>query len=686
MRETIRWSAGGVLLLLLGCALAACLSVGTLPTADFTLANGSEPQTLDPHLANGQPEGRLAYALFEGLYRKMPLGVEFDRRGELVRQPQVDPQGNTPLGPAPAMALRHELSEDRRTYTFYLREDASWSDGEPITAHDFVWSWRRLLHPETASQYASHLYHVTGARDFNQARIRVGQTVELELRNRPKPEQMYPHGTMKRFELAGIELHRGESVEVREELDANLELGPEDYVVYQLNTGSQIEEVKRGPGRPFDSVTVLWVLPDFESEVGIRAIDDFTLEVVLAQPTSFFSELVAFYSLCPVPRHCIETHGDTDWTKPGNMVSNGPFVLELRRIRDRIRLRKNDQYWNHKVVRLNRVDFLSVDKETTALNAYLNGQIDWCTLIPTALVPQLATRDDFQVAPQMTTYFYRFNTTKAPFDDARVRKALSLVIDRKQICDKITGAGERPSEVLCPPGMRGYLRPSPRPPAGGLVNLKVDDLSEDLKDMLNAAFEEGAIGLDWPLTTKSQRELKRQVARKWLQDAGYGQGGKPFPRIELLYNTADNHRAIAEYVQQTWRNQLDVDVELVNAEWGTYLSRMKQMDFDIVRGGWIGDYQDPQTFLELWTTGNENNHTGWSDSEYDAMVIDSVNLPEAQRMRELARAEALVVEHLPFLPIYNYVSRNLVDKRFVGWYPNCEDVHPIHLVRRRPLQ
>ena len=228
MRETIRWSAGGVLLLLLVCALAACLSVGTLPTADFTLANGSEPQTLDPHLANGQPEGRLAYALFEGLYRKMPLGVEFDRRGELVRQPQVDPQGNTPLGPAPAMALRHELSEDRRTYTFYLREDASWSDGEPITAHDFVWSWRRLLHPETASQYASHLYHVTGARDFNQARIRGGRTVELELRNRPKPEQMYPHGTMKRFELAGIEIHRGESVEVREELDANLELGPEE--------------------------------------------------------------------------------------------------------------------------------------------------------------------------------------------------------------------------------------------------------------------------------------------------------------------------------------------------------------------------------------------------------------------------------------------------------------------------
>ena len=110
------------------------------------------------------------------------------------------------------------------------------------------------------------------------------------------------------------------------------------------------------------------------------------------------------------------------------------------------------------------------------------------------------------------------------------------------------------------------------------------------------------------------------------------------------------------------------------------------MDFDIVRGGWIGDYQDPQTFLELWTTGNENNHTGWSDSDYDAMVIDSVNLPEAQRMRELARAEALVVEQLPFLPIYNYVSRNLVDNRFVGWYPNCEDVHPIHLVRRRPLQ
>ncbi len=683
MREKIRWSAAGILLLLVGLALLASLSVGTLPKADFTLANGSEPQTLDPHLANGQPEGRLAYALFEGLYRKMPIGIEFDAAGNLVQQPELDSQGNTALGPQPGMALRHDLSDDLRTYTFHLRSDVSWSDGTPLTAHDFVWSWRRLLHPETASQYASHLYYVKGARDFNQGRIRVGQQVEIELRNRPRPDQTFPHGTMKRFELAGIVLHRGDVEERVDEWDASFELGPDDYVVYEINTGNQIEEVKRGPARPFDSVTALWVLPDFETQVGMRALDDLTLEVELDQPTSFFPELVAFYSLCPVPRSCIEKYGSTDWTKPGNMVSNGPFTLELRRIRDRVRLQKNPRYWNEPVVKLERVDVLSVEKETTALNAYLNGQIDWCTLIPTALVPQLAKREDFRVAPQLTTYFYRFNTTKPPFDDARVRKALSLVIDRRQICEKITAAGERPSEVLCPPGMRGYQRPTPQPPAGDLTQLFNEDVAPDLRSILQTLINEGEPPFELPLSIEGEKELKRLVARRWLEEAGYGPQGKAMPRIELLYNTADNHRAIAEFIQQTWRNQLDVDVELVNAEWGTYLSRMKQMDFDIVRGGWIGDYQDPQTFLELWTTGNENNHTGWSDPEYDTLVLDSVNLPLQQRMQKLAHAEALVVGELPFLPIYNYVSRNLVASEYEGWYPNCEDVHPIHLVRRR---
>lgn len=686
MREKIRWCAAGILLLLVGLALLASLSVGTLPRADFTLANGSEPQTLDPHLANGQPEGRLAYALFEGLYRKMPMGIEFDANGHLISEPKLDSQGNTALGPQPALALRHDLSEDLRTYTFHLRSGVQWSDGTPLTAHDFVWSWRRLLHPETASQYASHLYYVKGGRDFNQGRIRVGQKVEIELRNRPQPDQTFPHGTMKRFELAGIVLHRGESEERLYELDANLELGPDDYVVYEINTGNQIEEVKRGPARPFDSVTALWVLPDFETQVGLRALDDLTLEVTLDQPTSFFPELVAFYSLCPVPQSCIEKYGNTDWTKPGNMVSNGPFTLELRRIRDRVRLQKNSRYWNEAIVKLNRVDVLSVEKETTALNAYLNGQIDWCTLIPTALVPQLAERDDFLVAPQLTTYFYRFNTTKPPFDDARVRKALSLVIDRRQICEKITAAGERPSEVLCPPGMRGYERPIPQPPAGNLAEVFDGNDDPELQSVLQDWADAGEMDLEWPLSSEDEKELKRRVARRWLEEAGYGPQGKPLPRIELLYNTADNHRAIAEFIQQAWRNQLDVDVELVNAEWGTYLSRMKQMDFDIVRGGWIGDYQDPQTFLELWTTGNENNHTGWGDPKYDALVYDSVNLPIDQRMGELARAEALVVEQLPFLPIYNYVSRNLVAPEYVGWYPNCEDVHPIHLVRRRDDQ
>jgi oligopeptide transport system substrate-binding protein len=338
---------------------------------------------------------------------------------------------------------------------------------------------------------------------------------------------------------------------------------------------------------------------------------------------------------------CVETYGSPDWTKPQNIVTNGPFRLQFRRIRDRIRMVKNEMHWDAANVHVRLIDALAMKSETTALNMYLNGQLDWIpNYVPSATIPILKRdfADQFHPTPILTTYFYRVNVTRPELRDRRVRQALNLAIDKQVICERVTRAGEVPATALVPPGITGYV--SPAGPA---------------------------------------RDAAR--ARRLLEEAGYG-GGRGLPTIEILYNDLDMHRTIAETIQQMWRENLGVDTELRGLEWGVYLDSTHKLDYDVSRAGWVADYPDPNTYLDMFMTGNENNQTGWGNPRYDELIRRAGEEPDPEKRMELLKeAEAILIDEAPILPIYFYVSKNLVRPRIEGFFNTVQDEHPLTLLR-----
>jgi oligopeptide transport system substrate-binding protein len=588
-------------------ALVWAVSFGTLPPADFTFSNGSEIKTVDPAIVTGQPEGRIVWALFEGLCAWDPKTLEA----------------------VPGVAERWEQSEDKRTYTFYLRDAARWSDGTPVTAGDFVWSYRRFLHPQTASEYAYLLWYVDGAEAYTGAKVESGNRVEVELSDDPPPERPFAAGTIVRGELVAIE--------------GGTETGSENgfpggtkpvYVVEIDGRRRRFQQNAQLPG----TEDYRWLLPDFHS-VGIDAPDSRVVVFRLKHPVPYFTQLLGFYPLCPVNRRCVETHGYPAWTKPENIVVNGPFVLKFRRIRDRIRLVKNPSYWDREQVRLNVVDALAVESNPTNLNLYMTGQVDWIPAVPTEVVPELLKREekDFVPDPYLSTYYYLINVSRPPLDDVRVRRALAAAVDKRQIVEKITRAGQKPARSLVPPQLSdsaGY-RPAQCEP-----------------------YDVAA-------------------ARRLLAEAGYP-GGRNFPRIEILYNTMESHQAIAELIQSQWKRNLGIDAGLVNQEWPSYLNSRRLGKYDVARAGWIGDYLDPNTFLELFISDNPNNQTRWANAEYDRLVLAAQQeVDEAKRMRTFEQAERILMDQMPVIPLYSYVDQNMVRSYVKGWYRNLQDVHPL---------
>jgi oligopeptide transport system substrate-binding protein len=518
--------------LLAALALTLAASCGQRPAGvDLIILNGAEPQSLDPAVISGQIEGRLCTALFEGLTRRNAAG-----------------------GLIPGAAERWEVSADGLTYTFHLRPSARWSNGDPVTAHDFAASWRRVLEPATAAVYAEILFFIRNAEAYQTGKI-----------------------------------------------------------------------------------------TDF-SRVGIRAVDDLTLRVELAAPAAYFPDVVAFTTYLPVHRPTVERHGDR-WTRPGRMVSNGAYQLRAWKINDRVELEANPHYWNASAVRSRRIDALAVTKATTALNLYLTGQADVLldkSLIPPLLAGELRDRPDLHRFTFLATYFYRFNTTRKPFDDPRVRRALAAAIDREGIVRRITRGGEPPAPAFTPPGIPGYI-----PPPG----------------------------------TGHDPEL----ARRLLAEAGFP-GGRGFPRASILYNKTELNEQIAVEIQGMWRRELGIEVELHNQEWATYLKTLDNLQYDIARSSWVGDYNDPNTFLDCFVSGRGNNRTGWSHPRYDALLAEANRTADpTRRMALLREAETILIsqEH-PIAPIYHNVGMMLFDpKRITGLQGNVLDEHPFQEIERK---
>ncbi|MCA9001610.1 MAG: peptide ABC transporter substrate-binding protein, partial [Planctomycetes bacterium] len=517
-----------------------------LEKADFTFNNGTEVQSLDPAKVTGTPEGRIIRLLYEGLVIKNPRD----------------------LSPEPGMAESWDISPDGRIYTMHLRQGSKWTNGDEVTAMDFEWSMKRMLHPKTAAEYAYQLWYVKGAKAY---------TSEVDDLGEPKND------------------------------------------------------------------------PD---TVAIRALDRYTLEIELNSRTPFFMELLGFYPVFPVNRRALEeakekwpVTWEIEWLKPENIVTNGPWKLHSRRVNDRIRVVKNEDYWDADNVAFNTIDALAMEQTSTGLNLYLTGGTDFIEKVSDELIRDLMPREDFNPEPYLGIYFYRINTTKPPFDDKRVRRALSLVVPRDLICDQITKSGQVPAYSFVPPMAIDYTSPQ---------------------------TEKG------PDTgTPEERQAARiQRARELLAEAGYGPGLKPMPPVELHYNTLEAHKKIAETIMSAWRDALDIEVKLRNEEWKVYLDTQSNLNYELSRSAWIGDYMDPNTFVDLFLTGGENNKTGWGNPEYDRLVHGSNQESDpSKRLHMLEQAEAILMDELPIIPIYYYVTQNMVAPRLGGFYANPEDEH-----------
>jgi oligopeptide transport system substrate-binding protein len=494
---------------------------------ELWINNGSEPEWLDPNKCSDGTGGEIIWNTFAGLVQAHPATLE----------------------PLPEIATRWDVSPDGRTYTFHLRP-SEWSDGTPLTAHDFVFSFRRLVDPATASKYATNGHIFTG----------------------------------------GAAISRGEAA-------------PES--------------------------------------LGVRAIDDLTLEVELENPLPYVLSFLSFYSFMPIPRHLLadlRRRGiDEDlWTRPEHVVSNGPYRMTEWRFRQRMVFEKNPRYWDAANVPLERVRLAMVESATTALNLYAAGEFDWPgsnTSLPAEFMDHLSRFRDFHRHPYLAVYFYWVNTQAPPLDDPLVRRALSLAIDREALVAFVTRGGQLPSAELVPDGLAGYR------------------------------------GLGLPIFDPA-------AARRLLAEAGYP-SGRDLPPITLIYNTSEGHKQIAEAIQQMWKQHLGVTVELENQEWSVFLSNAERNNFQLCRMGWTGDYADPFTFLELLASDCGNNHSNWKNPDYDRLLREANReQDQAVRLEKLRAAEAVALAEQPLIPLFVYTRSQLVKPYVRGIEGNHQDRHP----------
>lgn len=493
------------------------------------IGNLTEPTDLDPHVISSTQDAQIVLSLFEGLA-------------------QYSPHDATPQ---PAVAERWEASADSRTWTFHLRRTAKWSNGDPVTAHDFVFAYRRILTPSLAAEYASLLYV-----------LKNGQA---------------------------------------------------------LNGGK---------------------LTDF-TQLGARAVDDHTLVLTLEYPVPYLATMVCHAAWYPLHRATLEKHGGLSqrgsaWTRPGNLVGNGYFVLAEWKPHQFIRVTKNPTYWDREAVKLAAAVFYPIESEDAEERTFRSGQLHVTSTMPISKISVYRQEKSPFYNPHvyLGTFFLRFNVEKPPLNDARVRRALSLAIDRERFVRDVLRGGQVPAGHLTPPNTSGF----------------------------NARAK---VTHDLP------------AAQKLLAEAGFP-GGQGFPKLEFLYNSTEANRLIAETLQQMWNKGLGIDITMQNQEARVQTVSMRSGAYQIGRYAWIGDYLDPSTFLELMTGDSGNNMTRWRSADYDRTFAEANQTTDNARRYELyQRCEEIIAAESPIAPIYHYTRNNLRRPEVKGWYGNLLDVHPL---------
>ena len=486
------------------------------------VGNGSEPATLDPALCDLNPDLQILHDLSEGL---VTIGLS----GEAL----------------PGQAESWTVSDDGLTYRFTLRPGLAWSNGAPLTAEDFAWSWRRTVAPKTGSKYAFPFYPILNAE--------------------------------------------------------------------QILTG-----VERDP-----------------NALGVRAIDDRTLEVRLKAPTGFFLKLLGLPQFSPAYRPAVEQYG-AQYTRPGNLVSNGAFMLVEWTPQSRIVVAKNPHYWDAASVKLDKVEYLPIENQNEELKRYRAGELDETYDVPSEQLDFVRAElpDELRITPFMGTYYLGFNLTRPPFrDNLKLRQAINLVIDREAIVAKITKAGETPAYGWVPPGIEGY---APR-------------------------------SFDWETLPMADRIAR---ARRLYAEAGYGPA-KPLA-LELRYNTSENHKKIMIAIASMLKQTLGIQVTLVNQEFKVFVeARKAKRETELFRDGWTADYPDANNFAELLLTGAGLNDSGYASPAYDDLVHRAqLTVDPAARNTLLEQAEQQVLQDEPIAPIFNYTLKRLVKSYVKGYALN----------------
>jgi oligopeptide transport system substrate-binding protein len=381
-------------------------------------------------------------------------------------------------------------------------------------------------------------------------------------------------------------------------------------------------------------------VPDMKKEInpatniGVKALNAKTLKVYLQSPTVYFLNLTAFPTLMPVCK-AVVSKNDKWASDVKTYVTNGPFKLTQWSHNEKMVFVKNPTYWDKAKVKLTKITYYMVEDESTALSMFQSGQLDASSTVPLAELPKLVASGDAQILPYLGTYYYLVNVTKKPFNDVRVRKALLLAIDRKGVTQSITKGGQLPALGFVPYGIADALPGSDFRKASQESFYKDNDLA---------------------------------TAKALLAQAGYP-NGKGFPAFTLLYNTSNAHKSIAEAIQQMWKKNLGITCTLKSEEWGVYMDDRQHLNYTVARAGWIGDYMDPNTFLDMWVTGGGNNDTGWSNKSYDALIAKAkATVDPKARMATLHAAEKILMTDFPILPIYYYTNPVLLSKSIKNFY------------------
>ncbi len=683
----------------------------------FYVNNGGEPEYLDPAMAHDTASGSLIQSLFEGL---------------VAYGPDAEP--------TPAVATSWDQSSDNRFFRFHLRDDAKWSDGKPVTAHDFEYAWKRVLSPKTASQAAPNLYSLLNGEDFNLGRLKSSKSDAglLKSASATSPKistlskgtalRVLAHSPMKvaaaikPFDAAPEHVERltydppspktkapeqmtvdgvahgpsedgawkGHEVVVVERLGP-VRCNEEDDFFFRVADGDKTGVLpgcmlaEAGAKQTFALVANLEHLPTFKADspisaartepvgwvdtalleddpsvLGVRATDDRTLEVELKGPTPFFLDLACAPTLFPVRRDLIEKfearHEPDLWTRPENMISNGPFMLDEWKFRYEITMKRDPHHYLFAKLKIHRVVELEVEEYLQTMSLYQAGEIDYIgenLTLPPDYIKFLSTKKDFKKSDYLATYWYEFNTNKAPTDNVLVRRALNLAIDKKQLIDKVVLGGQAAATHYVP----------------DLTGL---GYSAQVEADRKAGVDPFATP-DSVFNPERARELLGEAGYKVVKD-GDGYRADGIPPVEILYNTSEGHKKIAVAIQDMWKRHLGISVTLRNEEWKVMLKNVRDRNFQVVRFGWVADYNHPHTYLDTFLSFSPNNRTGWANPSFDALLAKAAAMADPTESIKLYReAEKIAVDAMPKMPLYFYTKLALLKPYVKGFHFNVRN-------------